>query len=930
MKTTRRVRRWVVALALLLSLILLIGAYVLITSLGQEKPPVEEGLRYEPIAGEDPAANRVYPTVQYEGKGKNATYLDVSVEGEGGRYGIFKSADDSTFYIYYYDEAGEKQIYLPPVAALDPSFDYTSVYATDDMGLGTGMPRILYLPIAAGNISFNERIPLEDATREQTLAGYGLDEAAAKVTLMYVDTEGKTVTHTLHVGDTTPGNNGYYMLVDDRPYVYATSTSTPSYFMKPLTYYVSPTLVSPGTTDGDYSQHEGYLALSFKEFVNRVYTKDDGALTVPAEATVLLRATERPSGKQTAGPLTTYEFSLPAIAGDERYERLYRYLVGNTLGEVSHRYTQLLEADASRRILLEGVSAVSYDYTVLRVDALLRADGEVTTGTVGTDTLLKLTYLRRAPGEEAQEQEGILDLSQVQLSPETTAALAALPVGQTLSDGEQVTFTYSYTESSAQARSFEMVIEDILAIYDAQGEPTAKITDSSILYCRYRYDYEGTPSDAVLGTLDIGAATGAYKAALTEKLVGLGVGEDLEIHVYTYTELYEVLSAYAEYDIRELSSYVTEEEIVSFGFRNQADRDPFYLDSYFANELPESNKHSIYGLNDISCLAVTRLLAGLESNSTSAGGLFGTETVAIGLSAQVMEKYHLYDNRVYIEFPRGITSVTDAEGVTEFRWLYTLGFTMYVSDVQYDADTGKPFRYVGSDMYDVVTRVEADMFDYVDYSFTEFWARETMFLVDMDNLDSLRFEMFFDDFSGSYDFIFDRIKVKDHLWTRMDVIPVGSTYEPLRAMMAATGLAEGKAVGLNAIYDYFLGVTDAVYGKEYAGDGYFKDFLENLFYIGYSGTLTEEEQARFETSGALLMRMTADMNVKSNLYVYEFYRGSDRRVMVRQYRTTEAGVPIGEAVEEFYISSFAFKKIATGVEELLSGRPISGDNEYGG
>jgi hypothetical protein len=248
----------------------------------------------------------------------------------------------------------------------------------------------------------------------------------------------------------------------------------------------------------------------------------------------------------------------------------------------------------------------------------------------------------------------------------------------------------------------------------------------------------------------------------------------------------------------------------------------------------------------------------------------------------------------------------------------------------YDEDTGEPYRNVGSDMYDIVVRITPETFSFIDYSFTDFWARETMFLVDMATLSSIKMEAFFDDFKGSYDFTLERIQVLDHLWTRLDVIPVGSTYAPLLEAMQALGIEDGKPVGLNALYDHALGVTDAVYGKEYAGDGYFKDFLENLFYISYSGTLSEEDQNSFGTEDNLVLRMTVDMNVKSNLYVYEFYRGSDRRVMVRQYRTTEAGVPIGEAVEEFYISSFGFKKIVTGVQELISGRPISGDNEYGG
>lgn len=933
MKQKRPVSRRLLACLLFGVLVLLMGAYLLITLLPPaEKPAEQGGLRYEPIEGEDIKSNRVYPQVTYEGKNKNATYMDITVEGEDGSFGIFKSERDSTFYMYYFDETGTRRDYLPPLAAFDRNFDYKSLYATDDMGLGTGIPRILYLPVAAGNISFTERIPLTEDTKDEALEAYGLKDSKNRVTILYGDTEGKPVKHTVVIGDIVPGNTGYYILVDDRPYVYASATNTLSYLMRPFSYFVNPVLVAPGTVGAQNSQFEGYLALSFEEFVNQVYTKDDGALTVPADAsTVLLQATERLAGEDAVSGVYTYEFMLRTLSDNAATKRLYNYLVGNTLGATSLRFTQLLEGAASRRVVFDGQETLAYEYTVLRVDALLRDDAEITDGTVGTDTQLKITYTcKKAGSDETVTMQGILDLTASGLDADTKARISTLPVGRELSAAEQVAFTYEYTKSNAATKSYDMIIDEIVAIFD-NDVMAPKVTETSVVYCRYHYKRGNEVTAPTLGTLDLGSATGEYRERLLAALLDKSTGDNLDLFVYTYTEMYEIVADYAEYDITEITSYVTEEKVVSFGFQNQEDRDPFYRDTYFSNTLPASDKHSLYGLNDVSCQAIVRLMAGLGQNSTSAAGLFGVETVAIGLTAAVKQQYHLYDNRIYVEFPREIKTVTyEGKEITEFRWLYSLGFTMYISDVMYDEDTGEPYRNVGSDMYDIVVRITAETFSFIDYSFTDFWARETMFLVDMATLSSIKMEAFFDDFKGSYDFTIERIQVLDHLWTRLDVIPVGSTYAPLLEAMQALGIEDGKPVGLNALYDHALGVTDAVYGKEYAGDGYFKDFLENLFYISYSGTLSEEDQNSFGTEDNLVLRMTVDMNVKSNLYVYEFYRGSERRVMVRQYRTTEAGEPIGEAVEEFYISSFGLKKIVTGVQELISGRPISGDNEYGG
>ena len=926
---SRRLLIWL----LLGALVLFMGAYLLITLLPVTADPSDEvGLRYEPIEGEDLKSNRVYPQVTYEGKNKNATYMDITVEGKDGSYGIFKSEKDSTFYMYYFDESGVRHDYLPPLASFDRNFDYTSLYATDDMGIGTGIPRILYLPVAAGNISFAERIPLTEETKDETLRTYGLKDSKTRVTLLYGDTDGNPVKHTVVIGDAVPGNTGYYILVDDRPYVYVTSTSTMSYLMKPFSYFVNPVLVAPGTVGGQNSQFEGYLALSFEEFVNQVYTKDDGALTVPSDAsTVLLRATERLAGESTVSEAYTYEFLLRTLSDSEATKRLYNYLVGSTLGATSLRFTQRLDGAASRRVVFDGTDTLAYEYTVLRVDALLRDDAEITTGTVGADTQLKITYTcKKADDGEAVTMQGILDLTASGLDADTKARISALAVGRELSAAEQVTFSYEYTKSNAATKSYDMIIDEIIAIFDNDGL-VAKVTESSVVYCRYHYKHGNEVTTSTLGTLDLGSATGEYRERLHAALLDKTTGENLDLFVYTYTELYEIVADYAEYDITEITSYVTEEKVVSFGFQNQEDRDPFYRDTYFSNTLPASDKHSLYGLNDVSCQAIVRLMAGLGSNSTAAEGLFGVETVAIGLTAAAKQTYHLYDNRIYVEFPREIKTVTyEGTEITEFRWLYSLGFTLYISDVMYDEDTGEPYRNVGSDMYDIVVRITPETFSFLDYSFTDFWAREAMFLVDMDTLRGIKMEAFLDDFKGSYDFTLERIQVVDYIWTRLDVTPVGSTYAPLLEAMQALGSEEGKPIGLNALYDYALGVTDAVYGKDYAGDGYFKDYLENLFFISYGGTLSEEEQAAFGTEENLVFRMTVDMNVKSNLYVYEFYRGSDRRVMVRLYRTTASGEPIGGAVEEFYISTLGFRKLVSGVQELISGRPVSGDNEYGG
>ncbi len=923
-------------------LVLLLGAFFLIRALTPEPPPeVDPPLRYEPVAGEATNGNYLYPAVTYEGKNKTALTLDIRLESEDGTFGIYKAENNATFYFYTIDDEGEQQIYYPPIAEADSNFDYGSLYATDDMGLGLGIPRITYLAVSAGNIAFTERIPLseDEGERRAQLQKYGLDDATHVLSLQYKDKSEQQQRHTVTVGDIIPGNNGYYCMVDDRPYVYASSTDSLRYILQPFAYYVNPALIAPGTQGQQGSQFEGYVTVSFREFVNKVYK--DAQTPIPSDAKVYVEGQKRPGGETTLGPTITMEFALSHLAKDDTFARLVSMITASRVGQTELLFTQQLPMDGSRLLTFsKDVTSHAYTYTITRVDALLREHTELTQGTVGNDTVLKISYLLQKDGAaELVPAQGILDLSAVTLDTAVRDKLAALPVGEELSSSQQVSFTLTYTESQADQRRLYMYMDDILAVYDADGNPIKTIEEDSLLYCRYHYTIEGETTAPIVDVIDLGALSGAYGDSLRDALVGKTAQEDMNLIVYVYTEQYEQIYAYTEYSITSILSFVVEEEIVAFGFENEADRDPFYRETYFSNRLPKDHPHRLYGLNDAVCQRVIRDLGGMQDNASSAAGLFGTETVEIGLTAAHMVKYGLYANTVYLEVPRGITTVVTESGATEFRWLYTLPFTLFISDVQYDPDTGEAFRYVASDLYDVVVRIEAETFDFLNHSFTDYWARESMILVDIAAIESLKLEFFFDDLRGSYDFRVQTLNVPQsdgttYTWYRINVeVGEGCTHELLLSYMQTdlTKLLADKSqagvtpplLNLNYIYNMAWGVEDATLGKSYAGDGYFQQWLEMLYYVSYAGTLSAEEQQSFLKTD-LLMRMTLDLEGKANNYVFEFYRGSDRRVMVRLYQVNYEGVMVGDAVQDFYISSYGFKKIASGVQALLGGERFDG------
>ena len=63
-------------------------------------------------------------------------------------------------------------------------------------------------------------------------------------------------------------------------------------------------------------------------------------------------------------------------------------------------------------------------------------------------------------------------------------------------------------------------------------------------------------------------------------------------------------------------------------------------------------------------------------------------------------------------------------------------------------------------------------------------------------------------------------------------------------------------------------------------------------------------------------------------YAYEFYRASDRRIMVRIFREDRTTGTALESVSDFYISTYAFKKIVNCYMQILSAETVDNEMSY--
>ena len=101
-----------------------------------------------------------------------------------------------------------------------------------------------------------------------------------------------------------------------------------------------------------------------------------------------------------------------------------------------------------------------------------------------------------------------------------------------------------------------------------------------------------------------------------------------------------------------------------------------------------------------------------------------------------------------------------------------------------------------------------------------------------------------------------------------------------------------------------------------------------LYLTKYVDVLPESEREGFKKAENLIMRMTLEITSSSYEYVYEFYRGDDRRILVSIHKENERGEIVTTPVADFYISTLAMKKIANNVVGILNGELIDIEEGY--
>jgi len=966
-------KKAIISLILLVAFVILLTASILLNVLGgkesggspSKKPPLEI------LAGESTygSYNVAYPFIE------DSALMQIGVSDKLRSFKLTRPGEDGDMMLYYTDENGHEDLYFPNIFASDENIAYSSIYAAVG-GDGLGMvPMVSYLCSAVGFTAFQDRIPLseDESTRTAQLVTFGFTEneyvtidVAYTVPAENEGDEPRLERHSIKIGKKMVSGSGRYFMVDGRDYIYCSAFDYFEYGLQGYLAFVKPYIVTEGMA-GDESILAAYLTREFTQWKNTIHDTPgdvvEAGSRVVINAETLVPSYDKYGGYASDGFKKTTIF-LEGLDKDPAYSRLLATLVGSKVGVYYDYMTPGADpndaliftlASQSKLIDFSKKDSTEYRYTILYIESVLSDTEEKNAiGTpVGDCDLVKVGYTLSIDGTPIATQNNsihhaIIDLKDERIPADVRETLAAGSVGDL---AKALTFSVNYTKDTAEKYEMQYVICDILEIYDKDGRPIDKVAaDSSVVY-RYYLVADGVRNEEIhVGSVSFAEPDkdNEETAHLREALMGKEIAHDIELLVMSYTDYSELLYDFVTYKVAEIEYFVTSELITSFGFTNASDRDPFVAESFYSYTDKMTGKNKLYGIDVDSCVNVVKYFMGVTDESASmSDGLLGDETVAIGLTPEHMEKYGLYAYTIFIELPRGIYPIedenyNDEDALDNFDCRDTLSFYLYISEKQYDGS-----RYVASDMYDLVAKVDGDMFDFLDYDFADFWARRTLLLVDVHQIENMKFEFNMDDLYGSYnlDLTHETVYVDEEgntylaepedIYTdrynlsHIDVTQFGKCVETeFSKFLAAKGL---DTTSLTVLFNNVRGDGSMIMGnRDTLGSASYKNYMNLVYGIYYTDIiddLTEAERDEIK-SGEPMMSMSLLLDSKAYYYTYDFHRLDDRRIMVTLYESDGEGNQLSEEVSDFYISTFAFKKIVRGFFGVLNAEDIDPEIGY--
>ncbi len=878
----------------------------------------------------------------------------------------------------YIDEYGNRQNYVPDILVYDSETDYSSLYAVSPDG-GYNIPKLFWLCSGIGNVRFSERIELssDETEKEKALKSYGLSDGDYPLVIRfnYEESEGVNNDIVLQVGSLLPTGSGYYFRVgaisedgtriDYRPVVYTTlGVSSLSYAFLEVADFINPILVAEGLPSDN--AFEPYLTTDYKQWKNTVYMHNEEkgiSYVITADAhRVIVETTKIYSSDGGASKLTEIEeFDLKGFADSSNYPSIIKSVIGKTTGKYTSPITVTHLASGELIDLTDDVND-NYTYHIERIDAIITDAEDKLSGSVSAGDKIRIAYTLTKNGSKVTSEDGsavtflgAIDLSSELIPHSVKTALVGKNVGESIA----VDYAVDFNAENTVTKDFKLYIDEIIDIRSADDYATTheKVQIGSMVSLRVYDVIDGVKgSEPRTLVVKIEEEMTGTNANIKNAVMGASKTKKYNKTVDSYVANLSPVSDFVIYEINEIFGMTKREEIVSFKYAQDSERDIYEGDSIFMNTM-ENDIQRLYGLEPGSCESVVSILGGLLENANHSEGLVGLRTVDVVITPDKMIKYGLYANTIYFELPRNILPVSESS--KDYTYLSTLGFTLYVSDENPVTKT----RYIASDMYDIIAEIDGEGLLFLDETFLSFFVKRNLVLTAIENIHQLDVEFFLDEIHGKFTNELSEYKLfsykgktyryQEDIVNRFgedalketSVIPILRVHtgydewsECPECKHSVTELQRQlEATGKDKIaLDVLYGGKATPGGEDLLGTDAFKEFVGTLFWTIYQDELNDGDKLQI-TNENLVMRLKVDLGPEYQYtykYVYEFYRIDDRRVAVKLYKQNPGGDIVKDengtevVTVDFYVSTFAFKKLVSKYYELLNVQTVDKENAF--
>ena len=897
----------------------------------------------------------IYPTVSFSGM------FTVVVHNTAGEEYVFwhnvSSAGDFFYLGEYagesYDNGGNASFYAPEITDKFRGFDFTTLY--------DGQSKIPAMLTAVGNVLFNERVYImpegtEYSEYQEVLRRYGLAEDdnapwiemtpfakddngnliyyiaddTGNVTLYFYNPKDKkfyagdgveltqngytydadyrytgdvnllspfpeaTEAKRLYVGRALPSGDGYYVRLAGRDVVYVVGSvkselaniDLANLVEKDLSYYIEPNLMVLPNT-----VYDPFYSPHLGMYTGKEIPLGEG-LTVGD--TVYLKKAD---GTWFSHTLTNNPDDLLSLS-----------LLSRSVGQTGVGLPTL-----SLAVMLGDGGDVTY--TVTSIDAVLNAPYTAwTDGIVGEGALLKVTF----ETADGISRDGVISL----LGEGLSSGQKALFVGQS-TGACQISFTVEYTP--ALHFVFEEAKQGYLPITGLMQEGT------TVYFSYYETDAAKAVSASVVLDLE---STDGFVAALSRVLVGKSPKD------ITQTLTFAKDHCFAGEEVGDVAYGLEYSEDLSFAFYyyGTGKRDPYLADSIYQITGPEAL--TPYTIDSTTGQQVMEIFSSFK----------GANTVAVGLTPDVMQAYGLYARRLEYSLTYNTKPLEDAAGnITSITQDFRMDYCFYVSE----AVDG--YRYVGSEEYDIVVKIDANTLSFLDWDFLTRFARSNLLLMYTSDIKQIEFITNFSDSRAHHTFWLSldpsykyESSGETSLVERLYVMYLSGEAQTEAPYIADTLVAAKPGVGVEKLSDSDYRVTRLIGGTnldeifynngytgrdrvDFMGVHYFRRMMTAVYSTRYIGKVSDD------LSAAEISALTANENAKvmeikvklldGRTYTYGFYAYSGQRMLVSLTGYSAGGEKIAES-QLFYVNASEVKKIATFAHRLSQGEPVHEDEIY--